>query len=213
MPKQTYSYGKTDLFICQNRPIYSIYCKTDLLPLSPPLLWEDMTKDSLYHKTDLFMLFIRQNRTIHMAKQTYSYGKTELIIWKKRPVYMGKQTYLYGKIWRKRPIYMAKETYVYGKRDPRMWHKRPAYVANTYVTSSCTYVTSSYTYGIRDLRMWQKRPTWHASAVGVSRRKPLLFFVFNFYVWKREIRQNTCQRVTVRVCRMCSLTIECVLLL
>jgi hypothetical protein len=49
-----------------------------------------------------------------------------------RPVCMAKETYLYGKrdllIWQKRPTYMAKETYLYGKSDLLIWQKRPTVV-------------------------------------------------------------------------------------
>ena len=57
MAKETYSYGKRDLFIWQKRPIH-------------------MAKEAyLYGKRDLF---IWQKRPIHMAKETYSYGKRDL---------------------------------------------------------------------------------------------------------------------------------------
>jgi len=42
-----------------------------------------------------------------MAKETYSYGKRDLLTWQKRPTHM------------------AKETYSYGKRDLLIWQKRP----------------------------------------------------------------------------------------
>jgi len=66
--KETYSYGKRDLFIWQKRPIY--------------MAKETYDETYSYGKRDLF---IWQQRPIHMAKETYSYGKRDLFIWQKRP--------------------------------------------------------------------------------------------------------------------------------
>ena len=94
MAKETYSYGKRDLFIWQKRPIY-------------------MAKETYsYDKRDLF---IWQKRPIHMAKETYSYDKRDLFIWQKRPIRISipevcasvKRDLFLGKrglfIWQKRP--------------------------------------------------------------------------------------------------------------
>ena len=56
-----------------------------------------------------------------MAKETYVYGKRDLLVWQKRPTCMAKETYVYGK----RDL----ATYLYGKRDLRVWQKRPTRVA------------------------------------------------------------------------------------
>ena len=49
-----------------------------------------------------------------MAKETYQYGKRDLL--------MGKRAL---SIWQKSPINMAKEPYQYGKREPTNGEKRP----------------------------------------------------------------------------------------
>ena len=60
---------------------------------------------------------------MYMAKEAYSYGKTDLLllqpdlfIWQKRPTNV--LAYL-------RYAEVSKETYVYGKRDLCIWQKRP----------------------------------------------------------------------------------------
>ena len=146
-----------------------------LLPLRPPLLWDDITRD----------LFICQNRPIHTVKQTYSYAKTDLFIscktdllplsppllWEdmtkdslyhktdlfisqNRPIHAihtAKQNYSYGKtdlfIWQNRTNYMEKKTCLYGKTDLFIWQNM---------------AKETYLYGKRDLRIWQKRPTYVA---------------------------------------------------
>ena len=91
-----------------------------------------------------------QKRPIYMAKETYLYGKRDLLRLayltggerfrggcalhlrfgqcQKRPIHMAKETYLLGKrdlfTWQKRPIYMAKEAYLYGKRGLFIWQTR-----------------------------------------------------------------------------------------
>jgi hypothetical protein len=57
--------------------------------------------------------------TYHMAKETYSYGKRDLLTWQKGPTHMAKETY-----------HMAKETYSYGKRDLLTWQKGPTHTGN-----------------------------------------------------------------------------------
>ena len=69
MAKETYSYGKRDLFIWQKRPTRDYVAKKDL-PASPPR-----------------RLILRR----------VSYGKRDLLIWQKRPTHMAKETYSYGK--------------------------------------------------------------------------------------------------------------------
>jgi len=87
MAKETYSYGKRDLFIWPLLP--------QRLPYTPNC--------------------IAGKRVIYMAKEGYLCGKRGLCIWQKRPIHMAKETYSYGKrdlfIWQKRPIDLAKETY------------------------------------------------------------------------------------------------------
>jgi hypothetical protein len=83
--------------------------------------------------------FIWQKKSVHIAKETYSYGKRDLVREKyrpspvkkagtsKRPSYGPKNLFILQKrpihnkrdlfIWQKRPIHMAKETYSYGKTD------------------------------------------------------------------------------------------------
>jgi len=39
----------------------------------------------------------RHRETCYMAKETYLYGKRDLLIWQKRPTYMAKETYPCGK--------------------------------------------------------------------------------------------------------------------
>ena len=101
MAKQACVYGKTDLSIWQNRPVYMakqtcLYGKRGLLRLAYP-------------------------KYAQVSKETYSYGKRGLLIWQTRPIHMEKEAYcdLHTSGMRKcqkRPIHMAKETYVYGKR-------------------------------------------------------------------------------------------------
>jgi len=85
----------------------------------------------------LLLLFLKYRRHIMLqvryGKETYLYGKRDLLIWQKRPTYMAKETYLYGK-----------ETYLYGKRDLLIWQKRPTYMAK-----------ETYLYGERDLFIWR----------------------------------------------------------
>jgi len=57
-------------------------------------------------------------RPIHMAKETYSYGKRGLFIWQKRPTNTSIPEVCLS----------VSETWLYGKRDLFMWQKRPVYM-------------------------------------------------------------------------------------
>ncbi len=76
-----------------------------------------------------------QKRPIHMAKETYSYGKRDLFIWQQRPIHMAKETYSYGKrdlfIWQKRPIHMEKVSTTSTTRRQRLSTYENIYVCNT----------------------------------------------------------------------------------
>ena len=66
--KETYLYGKRDLFIWQKRPADKTY-RIEML--------KSMCVSKENGKRDLF---IWQKRPIHMTKETYSYGKRDLFI-------------------------------------------------------------------------------------------------------------------------------------
>ena len=56
------------------------------------------------------------------------------IVWQKRPIHMAKETYSYGKrglftLAYLRYARVSKETYSYGKRDLFLWQKRRIYMA------------------------------------------------------------------------------------
>jgi hypothetical protein len=66
MAKETYIYGKRDLYIWQKRPMYDLGSKGG----------ESTTFLSIRLKRDLY---IWQKRPMYMAKETYVYGKRDLI--------------------------------------------------------------------------------------------------------------------------------------
>jgi len=89
--------------------------------------------------------------SMHMAKETCLYGKSDVYVWQNRFTSVAKETHMYGQknciyghrdlcVWQNRSICVAKEIYMYSKRDMYVWQKRPISMAK-----------ETYMYGKRDV--------------------------------------------------------------
>ena len=81
-----------------------------------------------------------------MSKETYSYGKRDLFIWKKRHIAQLVPECSGMRKCQKRPIHMAKEAYSYGKRGLFIWQKRPTNIGIPHIVRGAYAEVSKETY-------------------------------------------------------------------